>query len=301
MRQLPLALRRTLGLALIAVVIGYCVLVVMAYLHLTSPGSLWPDTHELGRILFDTAKPVTQIERLLEAPDGEMTGGGTMRPAFTDQSLGWESLIENMTDEQKSELHAQREAERLALLDWVRSGASREAYEKDDYALRDSAPTRQITGDYFIGDRPADGATEPHVRIRTLITDRCVTCHGENGRDDTARFIALDTYERLIPHLQPETTHTGARFWLVSALVGLYPLALVSGLAFYFTSHPANTRRFLLATTFAAVGGMSACWLAGRPESYAIHVLLATFAVAAVGALVQTIASLAELWKINRG
>src|SRR5262245_1491033 len=189
MRQLPLALRRTLGLALISAVIGYCVLVVMAYLHLTSPGSLWPDTHELGRILFDTAKPVTQIERLLEAPDGEMTGGGTMRPAFTDQSLGWESLVENMTDEQKSELLAQREAERLVLLDWVRSGAVRGDYENDDYKPHDATTVSQITPDYLT---PENDNSLPRVRIKTLITDRCVTCHGENGRHDTARFIALD-------------------------------------------------------------------------------------------------------------
>jgi hypothetical protein len=293
--------RVTLAGLLLAAAIAYSALLVSAYLHLTPPSSLAPDPRELNTILFDTKKPISRIERLLESIEGEMNRGGTMRPAFTDQSLDWESLTKNMSDNEKAVIQAQREAERLAFLDWVRSGASRESYENDDYALRDPAPARQITGDYLIGDRPADSATAPpHIRIRTLIADRCVTCHGEHGRHDTARYIALDTYDRLAPHLQPETTHSTARFWLVSALVGLYPLALVSGLAFYFTSHPANARRLLLATTFAALGGMSACWLAGQPASNAIHILLATFAVAAVGALVQTTASLAELVTTDR-
>jgi hypothetical protein len=301
LHQLSAPLRFSLAGLLLVALVAYASLLASAYLHLTPPSYVAPDPRELGTILFDTIKPISRIERLLESSGGEMNRGGTMRPAFTDQSLDWQSLIENMTDEQKSALHAQREAERLALLDWVRSGAGRKAYEDDDYALRDPAPAREITSDYLISDRDAaNDPAPPHIRIRTLIADRCVTCHGENGRHDTARYIALDSYDRLAPHLQPETTHTSARFWLVSALVGIYPLALVSGLAFYFTSHPANTRRLLLATTFAALGGMSACWLTGRPAPSAIYVLLATFALAALGALLQTIASTAELLTTDR-
>ena len=88
--------------------------------------------------------------------------------------------------------------------------------------------------------------------------------------------------------------------WLIATLVGVYPLALVSGLTFFFSSHPISAKRLLLATTFLALGGMSACWLTGRPGSYAGYVLLATFAVAAIGAAAQTIASLADIVKTDR-
>lgn len=298
LQRLPAPSRFTLAGLLLASVVAYAALLVTAYLRLTPPSALVPDPHELAAILFNTQKPVSRIQRLLESTEGEMNRGGTMRPAFTDQSLDWESLIENMTDYQKSALHAQREAERLALLDWVRSGSVRDDYENDDYKPHDETTVSQITPDYLT---PENDNSLPRVRIKTLIADRCVTCHGENGRHDTARYIALDTYDRLAPHLQPEINHQTARAWLISALAGLYPLALMSGLAFFFSSHPANTRRLLLATTFVALGGMSACWLAGRPASSAIYVLLASFAVAAIGALVQTIASLAELLKTDRG
>src|SRR5262245_1188693 len=189
LRSLPAVSRFPLAGLLLAAAVAYSVLLLSSYLHLTPPSSLGPDPRELSTILFDTKKPISRIERLLESTEGEMNRGGTMRPAFTEQSLDWQSLIENMTEEQKSALHAQREAERLALLDWVRSGASHEAYENDDYALRGPAPARQVTADYLIIDRPAaNDPAPPHIRIRMLIADRCVTCHGENGRHDTARY-----------------------------------------------------------------------------------------------------------------
>jgi hypothetical protein len=284
---------------LIAAVIGYCVLVVTAYLHVTSPGSLWPDTHELGQILFDTAKPVTQIERLLETPEGEMNRGGTMRPAFNDQSLGWEELIKPLSAGEIAALRAEREGERLALLDWVRSGGNQAAYDADDYTWANSSSSIPISAAYLASESGDSATAARRIRIRSLITDRCVTCHGEQGRHDIARFISLETYERLQPHLQPEIATSDGRPWLIATLVGLYPLALISGLAFFFTSHPARARRLLLATTFIALGGMSACWLAGRTDSYAIYVLLATAGLAAIGALVQTIATLAELLKTD--
>jgi hypothetical protein len=298
LRKLPTPSRLAFAGLLLASLIAYAALLISTYLHLTPPSSLFPDLRELSTILFETKKPISRIERLLESSDGEMNRGGTMRPAFTDKSLDWESLTQSMTDALKSTLLAQREAERLALLDWVRSGASRTAYDNDNYEPRDATTVSQITPDYLI---PENDTTPSRVRLKTLIADRCVTCHGENGRHDTARYIALDTYDRLAPHLRPETTNSTARVWLISALIGLYPLALISGLAFFFTSHPANARRILLITTFVALGGMSACWLAGRPAPYAICVLLATFTVAAVDAMVQTIASLAELLKTDRG
>jgi len=243
---------------------------------------------------------VTQIERLLEAPDGEMTGGGTMRPAFTDQSLGWEELIKPLSAGEIAALRAEREGERLALLDWVRSGGNQAAYDADDYTWANSPSSIPISAAYLASESGDSATAARRIRIRSLITDRCVTCHGEHGRHDIARFISLETYEQLQPHLQPEIATSDGRPWLIAALVGLYPLALISGPAFYFTSHPASARRVLLATTFAALGGMSACWLAGRPASYAIYVLLVSFAVAAVGALAQTIASLAEILKTVR-
>ena len=296
LRQLSLATRRMLGLSLAATAIGYCTLLIATYLQLTPPSSLFPDFRELDRLLFSRTKPISQIERLLEATEGEMNRGGTMRPAFTEQSIDWESLTQSMSAEEKALLLAQREAERLALLDWVRKGASRPAYEADDHLVTDSA-VAGITGGYLIRDSQWPPPAAPsRVRIRTLLADRCVTCHGENGRHDTARFITLDSYERLEAHLRPETVHSAGRGWVIAALIGLLPLAAVAVPTFYFTSYSPAARRLLLATTIVALGVMSACWFFGHAGTLFTSVLLTSAAVAAVAIIVQIAASLNELF-----
>ncbi len=295
LRRLPLATRQTLGLLLAAAAIGYVALLIATYLHLTSPSSLFPDFRELDRLLFSNIKPISRIERLLEATEGEMNRGGTMRPAFTEESIDWESLIENMSAEEKAMLLAQREAERLALLDWIRKGASRPAYEADDHLVTDTAAAG-ITGAYLVSDSQwPPPAAPPRIRIRSLLADRCVTCHGENGRHDTARFIELDSYERLESHLRPETTNSAGRGWLIAVLLGLYPLAAVAGPTFYFTSHSPDARRLLLATTIVALGVMPACWFFGQPGTFFTPVLVAFAAVAAIATSIQIGASLNEL------
>jgi hypothetical protein len=282
--------------SLAAAASGYCTLLIATYLQLTSPSALLPDLRELDRLLFSTATPVSQIERLLEASTGEMNRGGTMRPAFTDQSAGWDALTKPMTADELAALAAEREGERLALLDWVRSGASQAAYDQDDYPLANPSAVTQITANYLLlGDRAAGTNPPPRVRIRTLLADRCVTCHGENGRHDTARFITLDSYERIEAHLRPETTHNAGRIWLIAALIGLYPLAAVTEPTFYFTSHPPGARQLLIATTIVALGVMPACWFWGQPGIFFTPVLLFFAAVAAVATIIQIVASLNDL------
>jgi hypothetical protein len=292
LQQLNAPIRYALAATFIAAAVAYAAILICAYLHLTPPSSLAPHPRDFAAILFDQQEPISRIQRLLESTDGEMNRGGTMRPAFTDQSLNWESLTQNLTEAEKATLLAQREAERLALLDWARSGAPRAAYENDDYELSDSSVARQITPDYLIHEN--DMATT-RVRLTTLIADRCVCCHGENGRHDTARFIALDAYDRLAPHLQPEITTNPGRPWLLVVLLGLYPLAALCTPLFLLTNHFPATKRFALAATCVALAVLTGCWLAAKPNSNFIFPLLACAAIAALSITVQSIATLAEL------
>jgi hypothetical protein len=284
--------RLALAALLLTATLAYAATLVSGYLQLTPPSSLAPDPRELARLLFNVNRPISRIERLLESTAGEMNRGGTMRPAFTDQSLNWELLIQNMTAAQRATLLTQREAERLAILDWIRSGASRTAYENDDYELRDPAAAREITPDYFIG---ANDAAPYHVRLKTLIADRCVICHGESGRHDTARFIPLDTYNRLMPHLKPEATDEAARNWIIAALVAFYPLAAFTGPLFLVTSHPTRAKRVLLTLTLVSLAALTACWLAGKSHSNMIYPLLAAAGVAVLAIAVQIASTLTEL------
>ena len=225
-----------------------------------------------------------------------MNGSGTMRPAFTTQSVGWDAVVEKITVEERAALLAQREGERLALLDWVRSGPNREAYEQDDFLLSDAAAVREITADYVVADEHRAGQGVPRrVRIRTLINDRCVTCHGEKGRNDKARWFPLDTIEVLQPYCRAKTDSRSRSLWPAVAIVALLPLALLAGAIFCLTSQPLKTRIALTAVTFVAVAIALGIWLAGRLGPLSIHLLLVASAVAAMGLLAQAVASLSEL------
>jgi hypothetical protein len=291
-----LAKRRLLGGGLAAASIAYVVLLTIAYLQVAPPSSLFPDLREIDRLVFQTAKPVSRIERLLEAKTGEMSGGGTMRPAFTNQSTGWEEVIKTMTADELALLTAQREAERLALLDWIWQGASRTAYDADDYSARDNR-VAGITATYLIHSNSPSSAPEfSRIRIRTLINDRCATCHSENGRHDTARFIELDTYDRLQPRLRPETNDNAPRRWLLAALLALPVLAIFVQPVFWRTSHSRRARIAIIALTSAALGASVACWLLGQAGNILTAALLVFVAIAAVATFIQVAAALSELF-----
>jgi hypothetical protein len=228
-----------------------------------------PDLSIAEAALFGFAKkPVSPIERLLESTDGPMNGSGSMRPAFFQESVGWAALTENMTDEQRATLIKEREGERLAMLDWVRSGASRDSYERDNHG----------------------GA-----KIKTIINDRCASCHSEEGRNDKARWFPLDAYEKLEPYCQPESIQRPRPKWLFAAILLLVPLALFIAPIFNRTSSPHSIRVALMAIPVAALAGALSIWLLGQPSGYAIHAIVGAIAVAAIGVMTQIFVSLREL------
>jgi hypothetical protein len=289
LRQLSRPIRVTLAVLLATAAIGYLATASMAYLEVTSPASMWPDFKTLDRVFFGARKkPVSPIEGLLESTEGPMNSGGTMRPAFTTESTGWSDLTENMSADEIAALTTQREGERLALLEWVRSGADRTSYEADDFQIIDSAAARQITPSYLVN-------SSPYVRIRTLINDRCATCHSENGRNDKARSFPLDTYGNIQPHTVPEAIPAPRAPWLMAALLVLAPLALVSGAIFWFTSQPRLARVLLTAIPSAALGALLSCRLLGQPGTLVTSLLLVAAAIAAIGTMIQILASLNEL------
>jgi hypothetical protein len=298
---LPRPAQWLLGGFLATAATGYGAVLLLAYVQVTSPNSSRPNFRELDGMFFSQEKPVSPLERLLEATEGPMNRAGTMRPAFTVQSVGWEALTQNMTAEEKVALEAQREGERLALLDWVRSGLSHEAYEADDFRLGHTSQARPITAKYLITHQESpDQGAQKNVRIRSILADRCVTCHGENGRNEHARWIPLDAFEHIERQCRPEAVATLRPTWLIAALVALLPLALLSGPLFYCTNTPLWTRRFITVLPFAALIVTVGCWLLGRPGTYFIHLMLGAAALAAIGVMIQIIASFADLFAEKR-
>jgi hypothetical protein len=275
--------------------IGYTAALSLAYLSVT-PRSLLPDVTELDRLLFRIReKPTSTIERLLEATEGPMNGSGTMRPAFTRESLDWSSIKESLTPEGRSALLAEREGERLALLEWVRTGADRGAYENDNFTVRQSA-AGSITPHYLVAPAAHETYATRNVRICTLIHDRCVTCHSAGGSNDKACWFPLDTYENFEPYCRAESEQSRGPNWPLLSLLGLLPMTLLSGPIFFFVTRPSPARAILAALPLAAVVAAFACWLLGRQGGHFIHVLLAAGGVAALGVIAQIFASLTQLF-----
>src|SRR5262245_32577057 len=125
-QQLSLMPRHLLAAHLAVAGLAYGALLVATYLQITPPSSLAPSLADVDRLLFPVDKPISPMQRRLEA---------------ADTPLGMGPLITGRTPSQLAELTksattvdlAYREAERQVLLDWIRSGASRTAYECDDY------------------------------------------------------------------------------------------------------------------------------------------------------------------------
>jgi hypothetical protein len=277
--------------------LAYCAVLVLTYSAATPTASLTPDFRALERVFFGQQKPVGLLERLLESTEGPLNRAGTMRPAFTDQSLNWEALIQNKTAEERAALLAEREGERLALLAWVQTGFSQVAYDADDFPLPAALAAHPLTAKYRITPLTSpDQDAVARVRIRSILADRCVTCHSENGRHDQARWIPLDTYKDLEFKFQPEAASAPQTTWLIVALAALLPLALLSGPLFYFTSTPFPTRLFLAVLPLAALLVVAGVWLLGQPQTYSIHLFLGAAALAALGVLIQIVAVGGELF-----
>jgi hypothetical protein len=282
--------KRALGMTLAAALIAYLILIAVLYSNLTAPSSLYPDFRELDRLIFDVQRQ-SRIEQLLQADGERIESGGTMRPAFHADSTGWEQAIQNLSEQERIQLLEQREGERQALLDWVRGGASREAYDRDNYSLL-AAAGRQITATYRI----SESASDARVKIRSLISDRCVTCHSENGRHDTARFIPLDSYERLAPRLKLEAANLN-RTMVIAAMMGLMPLGFVAGLGFWISAHSLAARALMIALTFTALALMLACFFLGRQGTWHGPALLGATVCAACAIAAQSIAIFEDLRK----
>jgi hypothetical protein len=222
--NVPIADSRILPLALMTSGLAFAVLLILTYFKTTAPGSLAPDAAELHRLIFQAAKPVSALERRLAAADTPLgtgplvTAGTTMESPFYGQSLTAAEL-------------SRRDGERRALLDWIRSGANRAAYDADDYALARPAEIEAVTPQFVHATSGAGDCKTQRVRIRAIINERCVSCHHEDG-EDTARLLPFDSYEAIAIYLRPEDNADGARPWLLASLFSFLPLATIVGLTF---------------------------------------------------------------------
>src|SRR5262245_3031896 len=74
-QQLPRMTHRIFAAILAAIGVAYSALLVVTYLQTTAPSSLGPDLSELDRLLFHASRPISPMERRLEAADTPLGTG----------------------------------------------------------------------------------------------------------------------------------------------------------------------------------------------------------------------------------
>jgi hypothetical protein len=286
LRDLPLIPRLVLSAFLLSVGAGYLAGLTQMHMQCAAPGELLPSTARVVEIYHGGRAGVSEMERLLEAPESlPFTGSGSMRAAFTTQSAGWERAIDTKAEEKGlkdddpepkkreileeavEELRREREAERLAMLDWVRAGADSKTYEKfplsvDGSGQIDLLKLEKLPGKFF---DETDG--KKVALIQKLMVARCARCHDKGrGEEDTPlkdwkdvkRYCSQQAASGMSLTKLAQTTHVH--------LLGFTMLYGLTGLIFAFSSYP-GLFRFLIAPLplVAQLLEISCWWLARLP------------------------------------
>jgi cytochrome c553 len=138
-----------------------------------------PDGKEIA---YGTDVPWSELKFKKEQP-------GSMVRAFFDKDKAEfaAALKEKDLDSQKR-LMPERHGERQALLAWIKLAETerKKAYDADSFDLPAELSGKPVTKDYL-----KDGK----VRIKALVTDRCITCHAD---EEKAPFDGYDAFRKYL-------------------------------------------------------------------------------------------------------
>jgi hypothetical protein len=309
LRDLPLASRLVLTAFLLAVGIGYGSALVQLHFQHASPGKLLPDAQDAADA-YHGRGGMSQLERLLVADEGKsFNGSGSMRQAFTTRSAGWRSAINRRAKEKQvslakaeAELRSERDGERLALLDWVRTGADQETFEGNNHVLSASLGNRPMSEEFI--DRSADGTTR--VQIAAIVEARCARCHNE-GSGGQASQLPLESWEHIHEYCEVETAGSGMSLPKLAQtthvhLFGFAILYGLTGLIVSFTSYPGWVRAILAPLPLLAQIVDIGCWWLARSDPGFASVILVTGSVVAVSLFGQIVLSQLNMFgKFGKG
>ncbi len=302
LRNLPLVPRLVLSMFLVSVGAGYLSALVQLHFQHAKPGNLLPDMQDAQKIYHGgSGQPQSHIERLLEAPEAlPFTGTGQMRTAFTEKSKGWARAVRNKTDEEKAVLLKEREGERLALIDWIRSGASRDGYENDKHVLAAHLAEVPITDEFLVKNEAGKPVTPRQVAVKALLETRCVDCHSEGGRFVEAAKFPLDNYEAIKPYTETKVA-TGMSLQKLAQTTHVHLLSFsilygLTGLIFAFTSYPSWLRMLVAPLPLAAQLVDVGCWWLARYDPRFVHVIMVTGGLIAGGLLLHIVLSLFNMY-----
>jgi hypothetical protein len=322
LRELPLAARLTLALFLISVGIGYVSALVQLHFQHASPGEPLPSPDDAVRVFHGHVgeKPKSRLEQVLpEVDQGPFNGSGQMTSAFTKRSENWSRAKKDKAKElaekagggrsgqldpavAEQELRKERDAERRAVLAWIRAGASEKEYAEDKFCLPNELAKLSVTPKYVAEE---DSKESPAIKIKSILQDRCVRCHAPDGEDAQAAQFPLDTYQHLKPYVLVQTASGMSLNKLAQTthvhLLGFSMLYGLTGLILAFSSYPLLLRIILCPLPLLVqVVDISFWWLGRLPEPegpmFARGVVY-TGAIVAIGLLLHIVLSLFNLFR----
>jgi hypothetical protein len=272
LRNLPLPVRLTLAMFLIAAGVGYLTGLIQLHFAHASPGHLLPTPADAAKVYHGQTGPkMTQLERLLETPaSAPFNGTGSMRPAFLEKSDDWQEALKQKPETQ---VRQEREGERLALLEWVRAGAPKKPFDDDSFPLPPAIAAHPVTPDFLKVDEKGEAQKFPLEKYEQII---------KYQKEPSSGAMSL---ERLA-----SITHTHMMAFAV--LFGC------TGLLFAFTSYPAWLRGvFGPWTLFFQVLEIVFWWLSRIDPLYAEIGVAGCGALVGLGLAVQVIGGLFDLFK----
>jgi hypothetical protein len=188
-------------------------------------------------------------------------------------------------------IQAEREGERLALVEWIKTGADRKAYEQDRYLLTGEPGQRPITPRFVETD--SDG--KRHVKLQSIFQARCVRCHAADVGGPAAQ-CPLENYESIHAYCAPEST-TGMSLPKLAQtthvhLLGFSMLFLLTGAIFSFTSYPTSWRAAIAPLALIAQVADISCWWLSRTDPVFSRLIMVTGGVVAVALVIHIVGSL---------
>ena len=307
---MPLPAKLVISAFLISVGLGYISAMVQLHLqHGSRDGNPLPTSVDVlerfaGLKKFDPDAPrsPSKIEHLISGSTTELdVNANNMAPAFFAKSKGYPK---ETAERGQSVVDAERESERLAMLEWLRSDTEiqRNAYEQDALKLSSTLRERPLIERWLTPEGDA-------VKIKSLFEARCNVCHAEQSQPPS-----MINFMELQPLITPPTDEVLPGGWVRSSkmmtvdsltqsthahLLSFAMLFGLTGLCFAFTSYPGWIRGILgPLVLIAQVCDVSCWWLARVPEygPYFAQTILLTGGVVGMGLVLQILLSLFNMF-----
>ena len=294
LRNLSLPTRLVLAAFLISVGLGYCSALVQMHFQHASSGKMLPDADDVIDV-FHGRPGISQFERLLTADENRpFNGSGSMRQTFTTKSAGWKGAVKKRAKDKnlslaaaETELRRERDGERLAILEWVRTGADQASFEGNSFVLPASLASHAISDEFL----DSESAGQRAVKIGAIIESRCARCHDE-GKGGGAGQVPLATWEQVHEYCQVESLNCAMPIKKLaqSTHVHLLSFAMLYGLTgvlVTFTSYPKWFRGILAPLPLVAQLADISCWWLARFDPLYARLIMFTGAVVALSLMLQ--------------